>query len=73
MGFRNAHVLAVRGRRTLERISCPSRASVLVDDPGLLCSLFVRRKTKRFQLGIVPHWSEREHPLVRQIASGSPA
>jgi len=72
MGFPNAYVLAVRGRRTLQRISCPSRAAVLLGDPGLLSSLFVRRKAKRFQLGIVPHWSEREHPLVRQIASGSP-
>jgi len=66
-----ARVLAVRGHLTWQRVDCPSKESVFLGDPGLLCSLFVRTMRKRYKLGVVPHWSEREDPRVAQLVARS--
>lgn len=72
MAFDVAHVAVVRGRWTLDRLQCPSKETVLLGDPGLLCHMLVRQAKKRYVLGIVPHWSELQHPLVSGLAAQSP-
>ncbi len=67
--LRDAFVLAVRGRLTLERLKC-DRPAVL-GDGGLLCSLFAPRAKKRYKLGLIPHFVDAEDPLLKEIASHS--
>jgi hypothetical protein len=66
-----ADVRAVRGRLTLSTIACRHKAAVVLGDPGLLCALLARRTVKKYKLGVVPHWSERDHPLVQHLVSTS--
>lgn len=63
------HYHAVRGWRTAAQlrgveISC-------VGDPGLLASLLLpgyETTQKKFRLGLVPHYKDREHGLVKELA-----
>lgn len=72
MEFPLAHVLAVRGRLSRSRLGGCNNQAVLLGDPGLLCPLFARPTSKRYKLGIVPHWSETRHPLIGHVAAKSP-
>ena len=55
----NADVLALRGTLTAARVTCsPGRRPIVFGDPGLLVSRFVTQPTAKYDLGIVPHWSD---------------
>ena len=69
MSFPHARVTALRGHLTTERINCPDKDQAVLGDPGLLASLLAKPERKRWKLGLIPHWSERDHPLLAQIAS----
>jgi pyruvyltransferase len=65
--FRCPHrVHAVRGWRTA---GCLVGQDIkVVGDPGLLCSLLVPTditRHKKFQIGLIPHYVDQDHPLVR--------
>jgi len=63
----NARIWAVRGELTRKAIGAP-HATVL-GDPGLLSSKLLRRRMKRrYALGIVPHYVDREDPRLSRIA-----
>jgi polysaccharide pyruvyl transferase len=54
---RTAVILGLRGPLTARQ--CPP-GSYAIGDPGLLVSELVPAQDKRHDLGIVPHWSDRE-------------
>lgn len=51
----NAKVLAVRGPLTAKHF----RGDFALGDPGLLADELVEVETKKYNLGIVPHWSDK--------------
>ncbi len=53
---RGARILALRGKLTAEGI----KGDFALGDPGLLANELVEVETKKYDLGIVPHWSDKE-------------
>lgn len=49
-------ILALRGPLTAKGV----RGDFALCDPGLLANELVRVETKKYQLGVVPHWSDEE-------------
>lgn len=65
--FPRAQVLGVRGELTRERIDAPP--GTLLGDPGLLAPRLVERApAKRWTLGLVPHYVDRDDRRIREIA-----
>jgi hypothetical protein len=62
----DAHVLAVRGPLTAERIG--ATGSVAYGDPGLLVSRHVAKPPSQFHIGIVPHGHHRENSRLAALA-----
>jgi hypothetical protein len=61
-----AQVIAVRGRLSLRCLSLGAGQKVTLGDPGLLArELVARLPQKRTAVGFVPHWSERNHPVLK--------
>jgi polysaccharide pyruvyl transferase len=57
----NARVRALRGKLTRGLVVGIDKSSrIALGDPGLLVSLFVPRCPAKYDLGIVPHWSDTE-------------
>lgn len=69
--LRRAQVLALRGPHTLERTQCADPHDVALGDGGLLCDLFHRSATRRYKLGIIPHYVHAGDPAVAAVAAGS--
>lgn len=69
--IRKLDVRAVRGRLSLERVRRYLRLEheIAVGDPGLLCARLVdcRGIPKQHELGIIPHYADRENPLLGNI------
>lgn len=55
-----ANVLALRGRLTRDSVvlSPQDRANVVLGDPGLLVPYWVRQWPAKYDLGVIPHWSD---------------
>jgi hypothetical protein len=69
-----ARVLGVRGHLTLDRLNLGSRTNyrdIVLGDPALLVPSWIRQYWGRWDLGIVPHWSDTElrkrYPYARFI------
>jgi pyruvyltransferase len=66
-------VYAVRGpltRRKLQEqgVACPE----VYGDPALLCPwIYSSDKKKRYRLGLVPHYVDKENPIIRRLAADS--
>jgi pyruvyltransferase len=69
----NTHVAALRGRLTRDLVIHPRAPDVPLGDPVLLVTCLARPVRKRFRLGLVPHQTEYDHPLVRHLADRTPA
>lgn len=54
--FPNARILAVRGPLTAQRVKY--KGDILAD-PGLLANELVPLEDKQYNLGIVPHWTDK--------------
>ena len=66
--FPNARVISVRGLLTLERTERTLK-TVSVGDPGLLaCDTLKTRAEKRYTIGLIPHVSDKDSPIVAEIA-----
>lgn len=63
----DAHVLAVRGPLTRERIGAPP--AVALGDPGILVARHVRRPARRWDIGLVPHGHHRTHEGLLALAA----
>jgi pyruvyltransferase len=60
-------ILALRGPLTAKGV----RGDFALGDPGLLASELVRVETKKYKLGLVPHWSDKSlatNPEFRRYA-----
>jgi len=67
--FSNAKVIAVRGKETLKRINCINKDKVILGDGGLLCYLFKNNTIKKkYKLGIIPHYIDKNNSIVKNIA-----
>lgn len=53
-------ILAVRGPLTFERIVHNNRKNVVLADPGLIADELVGPQEKLYNLGIIPHWTDKE-------------
>lgn len=66
--FLHARILAVRGKLTRERLGLGCE-KVALGDPGLLASaLMPEREKKRFMVGIVPHYIDKNNVAVKRLA-----
>lgn len=66
-----ANVLAVRGQLTLDRLSVKSlrhRHDVVLGDPALLVPSWIRQYQGKWDLGVIPHWSDKE--LIKRFPYG---
>lgn len=72
--FKHLDVLAVRGFKTLGVLQKMDHVKisdkVAIGDPGLLvaCIFDTSHIKKKYALGIVPHYKDRDHPLLKKIA-----
>ncbi|MDG9667851.1 polysaccharide pyruvyl transferase family protein [Hahella sp. CR1] len=68
-----AHVLAVRGSLTRDRIKAPS--NVPLGDPGLLAPKLLRgeRAKKKYILGVIPHYVDANDRRITQLTSRYPS
>ncbi|MDR3127861.1 MAG: polysaccharide pyruvyl transferase family protein [Bifidobacteriaceae bacterium] len=68
--YNQAHFVLVRGRETLQRISnIPPDITIALGDPGLIVDKIVPRlKNSKYRIGIVPHASEINLPVVKLLA-----
>lgn len=55
----HANVVALRGKLTKARVKGASK-SVVLGDPGLLVPKFSSHFTATYELGVVPHWSDKD-------------
>lgn len=56
-----ATVLGVRGKLTLERLKgLKNPEDVVLGDPALLVPAWIRQYQGKWDLGIIPHWSDKE-------------
>lgn len=59
-----ADVKAVRGYLSAAQMVSPTHSSIHFGDPGLLANrLLTRKPNVKTLIGIVPHWSELQHPF----------
>jgi len=64
--FPHAQIIGLRGKLSQQMLQLESQPIVL-GDPGLLASrIFPERQAKKWVLGIVPHLSEKNHPIVKK-------
>lgn len=54
LSFPNARILAVRGPLTAKGL----KGNFVLGDPGLLADELVKIRDKRYDLGIIPHWTD---------------
>ena len=67
----DAHVLAVRGPLSRDRIGAP--ADVALGDPGILVARHLRRPAARWDVGLVPHGHHRSHAGFMGLAESAGA
>jgi hypothetical protein len=61
----NLHFFAVRGKHTQERVGSPD---ISLGDPGLLTPLALPIKvTKKYKLGIIPHYADQDAPQLARL------
>ena len=58
----NAHVFGLRGEFSAQfsSLTRSDRANLVIGDPGLLASELVPVERGKYELGVVPHWSDAE-------------
>ena len=70
---RKLDVRAVRGKNSLEKLRALKHVKisddVVLGDPGLLVSLLIdcSKIKKKYDLGIIPHYVDANHPLLKKI------
>ena len=69
--FPKASIAALRGRLTAERLGDNVPDGVVLGEPGLLVQMLARPMNRRYKLGLIPHWSQREDPLFTSLAKRS--
>jgi len=63
--FPKSLIVGVRGYRTLGNIT-PAAKQGVVGDPGLILNnVFPQHIVKKYRIGIVPHFVDREHKVIK--------
>ena len=74
--YRNYNILALRGKLSQGVVSAvlqESLGSVVLGDPGLLMNRILDdRPSKKTKVGIIPHYVDRNNPLVDRLLKGIP-
>lgn len=66
-----ARILAVRGKTTWQRLGSPQ--GTVLGDPGFMMGRWIKSSPpKQFKLGLVPHYSEKNHPAVQRLLTRYP-
>lgn len=60
------NISAVRGKHTRDILGCDGRT--VLGDPALIISSMIRAPKKRRGIGIVPHFTDKNHRLVNELA-----
>lgn len=68
--FPRATILSVRGHYTRQCLGLDNTTSL--GDPGLLASDYVHETTKKFKVGLVPHYVDAQLPAIHQLQSNYP-
>lgn len=66
LNFPNANILGVRGPLTAKGL----KGNFVIGDPGLLADTLVKDEDKEFDLGLVPHWTDRQlenNPIFKRF------
>ncbi len=64
--LKNAHVLAVRGPLTRDKLGAPKGTAL--GDPGLLISRLLKKTLpKKYMVGIVPHFVDKDNEHIHRI------
>ncbi|VDM10417.1 unnamed protein product [Wuchereria bancrofti] len=59
ISFPNATILGVRGPLTAKALGIKSNQKVVLADPGLIADELVPLEDKEYDLGVVPHWTDK--------------
>lgn len=69
LNFPKAKILGVRGSLTLKNLD-NSTADIILGDPGLIMNkVFPEQVRKKYKLGIVPHFVDKNHSIIKQWQS----
>lgn len=70
--YRHVHIHALRGKLTLKRMEnrLGKKLDVPTGDGGLLAQNWIGRyPEKEYEVGIIPHFKEQDHPTVKKLLS----
>lgn len=70
--FSNAKIFALRGPLTDARVTGVKDANVVLGDPGLLANELVPLPDKEYNLGIIPHWTDKSLALRPEFLKYNP-
>ena len=60
---------ALRGKSSLKRVTSASQDSIVLGDAGLLASYLLEPGVqKRYKLGILPHYVDRDSDLIKELS-----
>lgn len=68
--FKNVHIHSLRGELTRKRVEVilHKNLDVPLGDGGLLADQWVKPMTeKKYRIGIIPHFREKDHPLISEM------
>lgn len=64
--FQYANIIGVRGEKTKQKLEI--NENITLGDPGLLAlNLLNKRSIKKYKLGIIPHYADKENNIIKQI------
>ena len=65
-----AKILSVRGKLSLNKINSHYKDNILLGDPGLLADKLLKvRQIKKYKLGIVPHWIDKDSMIFNRLSN----
>ena len=72
--FKNMHFCSVRGELTKKRVEkiLGRNLDIPTGDGGLLADRWVGNVNKKYEVGIIPHYKEKDHPLIPKLLDSYP-
>ena len=70
MFYRHMQFHAVRGKLTLQKIRSltgKKQQHVVLGDGGILADKLIKHPETKYDIGVIPHFRERDHPFFSQI------
>jgi hypothetical protein len=63
--YTKANVVGLRGKLTQERVKC-TNDNIVLGDLGLLSHLLCKSREKKWKLGLLPHYVDRENEQIKR-------